>query len=463
MGANMSKTAPDMPDEMPNNMPGNSAYPVVHPLLCRNCDLAGYVGGQTPPSICPECGSANIRVHADLFELTIAHIDCDAFYASIEKRDNPALADRPVIVGGGQRGVVAAACYIARQYGVRSAMPAWQALKKCPDAVVIKPRMTHYSKIGQQVRDRMLGLTPLVQPLSIDEAFLDLSGTQKLHRASPAEMLHRLQKEIKRDIGIAVSVGLACNKSLAKMASDYDKPEGFFIIGEKEAQSWLAPQDASVLFGIGKAAIARLNAAGIYTCGDLAAGDKRQLLPALGSQVERVMDLSRGIDPRPVLVEREAKTVSNETTFTMNISDRATLEAEMEALCQKLSDRLKAQGLAGRTVTLKLKLANHRLLTRSRTLPSPIDKAYMLFDTGRDLLTPEVENNRLYRLLGIGVSNFDEGDDGQLFDLPAGADDRRNRLEAAVDHLRGKLGPQSLKSGRQFARNPHNSKPDDAD
>ena len=177
-------------------------------ILCRACGLTGHVGARVAPENCPDCGSGKLRAHRDLFRLTIAHIDCDAFYASVEKRDNPALEDRPVIVGGGRRGVVAAACYIARRFGVRSAMPAWRALKQCPDAVVIRPRMAHYVAISQQIRAKMRALTPLVQPLSIDEAFLDLAGTEKLHRASPAEMLHRLQDEIRREIGITVSVGL---------------------------------------------------------------------------------------------------------------------------------------------------------------------------------------------------------------------------------------------------------------
>ena len=249
----------------------------AYPMLCRNCGKAGHFGSTLTFEFCLACGSSNIRVHPELLSLNIAHIDCDAFYASIEKRDNPEIAKKPVIVGGGDRGVVAAACYIARKFGVRSAMPAWEALKKCPEAVIIRPRMEHYVAIGQQIRDQMLSLTPLVQPLSIDEAFLDLSGTEKLHRASPAEALHRLQQDIKRDIGISVSIGLSGNKSLAKMASDRDKPDGFFVVGMDEAESWLAPQPISILYGIGKSAITRLNAIGVFSCDDLATGDIKAL------------------------------------------------------------------------------------------------------------------------------------------------------------------------------------------
>ena len=357
-----------------------------------------------------------------------------------------------MIVGGGDRGVVAAACYIARQFGVRSAMPAWQALKKCPDAVVIRPRMAHYVEIGHQVRTKMLSLTPLVQPLSIDEAFLDLAGTQKLHRASPAEALHRLQQDIKRDIGITVSIGLSSTKSLAKMASDRDKPDGFFVIGSAEAEAWLASQPISVLYGIGKSAVMRLNRIGVFTCSDLAKGKVKRISTVLGSQTMMVMNLAKGIDPRPVVADREAKSVSNETTFSQDLSDLKSLETELEALCLKLSSRLKAKGIGGGTVTLKLKRANHRVITRSRSLPSRIDKAYQLFDIGRDLLINEVGNNNKFRLLGIGVNDLGEAYDARLFDLDGGEDNRRNRLEAAVDRLHIKMGSNVLRTGRQFTK-----------
>ena len=433
-------------------MAGNQETAASYAMLCRDCGATGHVGSLTPINTCPHCHSLNIRVHPDLFSLTIAHVDCDAFYASIEKRDNPDLASKPVIVGGGDRGVVAAACYIARQFGVRSAMPAWQAMKKCPDAVVIRPRMAHYVEIGQQVREKMLSLTPLVQPLSIDEAFLDLEGTQKLHRASPAEALHRLQQDIKRDIGISVSIGLSGTKSLAKMASERDKPDGFFVIGSTKAEAWLAPQPISVLYGIGKSAVMRLNRIGVFTCDDLVKGDVRGLSKVLGSQTTMVMNLAKGIDPRPVVADREAKSVSNEITFSQDLSDLEALEAELESLCLELSSRLKAKGIAGGTVTLKLKRADHRVITRSRTLPSRINKAYYLFDVGRDLLIEEVGNDNKFRLLGIGVKDLGELSEARLFDLDGGEDDRRNRLEAAVDQLHVKMGANVLRTGRQFTK-----------
>lgn len=432
-------------------------------VMCRDCGSAGYVGAAAPPYDCLVCKSQNIRSHPELFDLTIAHIDCDAFYASVEKRDNPELTDKPVIVGGGDRGVVAAACYIARQYGVRSAMSTWQALKRCPHAVVIKPRMAHYIKISQQIRDHMLSLTPLVQPLSIDEAFLDLSGTQKLHKCSPAEALMQLQKQIYDDIGITVSIGLGANKSLAKMASERDKPNGFFVVGAAEAADWLAPQPVSVLFGIGKATLKKLHAAGYHSCADLAVAEQTRLEKVLGSQTRRIMALAQGIDPRPVTPERAAKSVSNETTFSRDLKSYKDLETVLERLCNKLAKRLKAAQLTATTVTLKLKRADHRIVTRSHSLDTATDKAHLLFAIGQKLLLPETKKGLPYRLLGIGVDNLNNKNMVSLFDHDGGLDDKRNRLEAAMHSLQSKLGDRIIQSGRQFSRNIARDDTDDID
>ena len=421
-------------------------------MLCRACLRSGYIGGVAPPGSCPHCGSTDIRSSRELFGLTIAHVDCDAFYASVEKRDDPSIRDRPVIVGGRERGVVAAACYIARQYGVRSAMPTWQALKRCPNAVVIRPRMNHYVAVSRQVRARMLALTPLVQPLSIDEAFLDLAGTERLHGCSPAEALVRMQRDIRDEIGITVSVGLSGTKSLAKMASDRDKPDGFFAVDMDRAAAWLAPQPVSVLFGLGKAAVRRLNAAGIETCGDLVAAPAGQLTGVLGRNANTIADLAAGIDPRPVTAEREAKSISSETTFIRDLSTTAELEAELEMLCQKVSTRLKAQSLAGGRVTLKLKRPDHRILTRSQTLSERTDKAHLLFAVGRELLAREVDGRRSYRLLGIGTDQLGAPGGGDLLALADDDTSRRDNLEAAIDDLHARLGSDSLQSGRMFTR-----------
>ena len=421
-------------------------------MLCRDCLRTGYVGGNTPPPECPSCGTDNVRSARELFDLTIAHIDCDAFYASVEKRDNPEIRDRPVIVGGRERGVVAAACYIARQFGIRSAMPTWQALKRCPDAVVIRPRMDHYVSVSREIRKRMLALTPLVQPLSIDEAFLDLGGTEALHGCAPAEALVRLQNQIREEVGITVSIGLSGTKSLAKMASDRDKPDGFFAIDSRTASAWLAPQPVSVLFGLGKSAVARLNAGGINSCGDLVSAPEHQLAAILGRSAATIRDLAAGIDPRPVTPDREAKSISSETTFITDLGTKAELEAELEMLCLKVSSRMKAQDLAGGRVTLKLKRPDHSLLTRSQTLAERTDKAHVLFAVGRDLLAQELGGAKRYRLLGIGADQLGPPQGASLLDLVDETGRRRDDLEAAIDDLHSRLGQDALQSGRMFTR-----------
>ena len=423
-----------------------------YPMLCRRCGSNGFVGGEDPPTSCPHCHDEDVRWHAELFDLCIAHVDCDAFYASVEKRDNPQLADRPVIVGGRERGVVAAACYLARQYGVRSAMPTWTALKRCPDAIVIRPRMAHYVKISRQIRQKMLELTPLVQPISIDEAFLDLAGTEALHGCSPAVALVRMQTQIREEIGITVSIGLAPTKSLAKMASDRDKPDGFFAVGQLEAKSWLAPQPVSVLFGLGKSAAGRLNAAGYGTCGDLVEADIGQLTAILGKQAKQIQDLATGIDTRPVTTERIAKSISSETTFHADLGTFSDLEAELEVLCLKVSARLKNAAIAGGRITLKLKRPDHQILTRSQTLQSRTEKAHLLFAAARKLLLAEVKPGRSFRLIGFGVDQLGAPDAPSLLDIEGGFSDRQNKLEAAMDQVQQQLGKNVLQTGRVFQR-----------
>ncbi|MEK9935610.1 MAG: DNA polymerase IV [Rhodobiaceae bacterium] len=421
-------------------------------MLCRSCLRSGHVGGAAAPVACPSCHSTDIRSGRELFGLAIAHVDCDAFYAAVEKRDNPDIRDRPVSVGGRERGVVAAACYIARRFGVRSAMPTWQALKRCPDAVVIRPRMDHYVSVSREIRARMLALTPLIQPLSIDEAFLDLAGTEALHGCTPAESLVRLQRAIREEVGITVSIGLSGTKSLAKMASDRDKPDGFFAIDMAGAAAWLAPQPVSVLFGLGKTAVGRLNEAGITRCGDLVAARPQELTAILGRGAPTIRDLAAGIDPRPVTPDREAKSISSETTFISDLSTQAELEAELEMLCLKVSARMKSQGLAGGRVTLKLKRPDHSLLTRSRALGERTDKAHTLFAIGRELLARETGPGRRYRLLGIGADQLGPPDGQSLLDIADEGGRRRDDLEAAIDDLHARMGRESLQSGRMFTR-----------
>ena len=336
--------------------------------------------------------------------MAIAHVDCDAFYATIEKRDDPSLADKPVIVGGGQRGVVATACYVARTYGVRSAMPMFEARRLCPHAQVIRPDMAKYAAVGREVRALMGALTPLVEPLSIDEAFLDLSGTERLHGMAPAKALARFAREVEREIGITVSIGLSQNKFLAKIASDLDKPRGFSALGAGEAPAFLAPRPVTFIWGVGKAMGAALARAGYRTIADLQRAEETELMRRFGAEGLRLARLARGIDARTVNPGRETKSVSAETT--LDARPRRFSRAGTRccgSLCDKVSGRLKAKALAGATVTLKLKTADFRLRTRARSLAAPTQLAAKIFAAGRELLARETGGTK-FRLIGIGVS-----------------------------------------------------------
>jgi DNA polymerase IV len=357
------------------------------PGFCRDC----LADTRDDANRCESCGSPRLVRHCELHRLAVGHVDCDAFYATIEKRDRPSLRDQPVIVGGSNRGVVAAACYIARTYGVRSAMPIFMARRLCPNAVIIAPRMDKYVQVGQEVRRLMGELTPLVEPLSIDEAFVDLTGTTQLHRLSPAKSLARFAARLERRLGITVSVGLSVNKFLAKIASELDKPRGFAVLGGGEAPAFLAVKPVTFIWGVGRAMAAQLLQDGFSTIGDLAAADPSELARRYGSEGSRLARLARGIDPRPVTPEREAKTISAETTFDNDLASLPSLERPLWLLCERVSVRLKTSALAGSSVTLKLKTANFRLRTRARALRVPTQLATNIFAIGRDLLARELD------------------------------------------------------------------------
>ncbi len=387
--------------------------------------------------------------HRELDELSIAHLDCDAFYAAVEKRDNPDLRDKPVIVGGGRRGVVSTACYIARIRGVKSAMPMFKALKRCPDAVVIKPRMDKYSQVGREVRQLMRDMTPLVEPLSIDEAFLDLTGTERLHKMMPAKALAGLARRIEDEIGISVSIGLSHNKFLAKVASDLDKPRGFAVIGREETLDFLAEQPPSLIWGVGKAFQKQLTKAGISKIGQLQAMEKTDLMRRFGSIGGRLYHLARGEDAREVSTRGETKSISSETTFNQDISDPHELESILWTQAQRVSRRAKAAHLAGQTVTLKLKTASFRIRTRNATLSDPTQLADRIFSAARPLLIREADGTP-YRLLGVGISHLSELTiDPALEDLDARIG-QRARAELAIDKVREKFGKDAVDRGLAF-------------
>lgn len=415
--------------------------------LCRDC--AAYLPAQPAPR-CPDCGSPRILLHDELDRLNIAHLDCDAFYAAIEKRDDPSLRNRPVIVGGERRGVVAAACYIARMTGVRSAMPMFEARKLCPDAVIIRPAMAKYAAAGRAVRALMLETTPLVEPLSIDEAFLDLSGTARLHGGSPARTLVRLARRIETEVGITASVGLSFNKFLAKLGSNMDKPRGFTVIGRAEALEFLGRQPVGRIWGAGAALQRKLKSDGIATVADLRRRSEAGLIARYGSIGGRLYRFARGEDNRRVRPSGAPKSVSAETTFGDDLSSPADLKARLWPLCERVADRLKDKDLAGRTITVKLKTSRFRLLTRSHSLAAPTKLAETIYRTAVSLMERQARGTS-FRLIGIGVSGLAPAVDADPADLadPDGA--RRRLVEGAIDAVRAKLGRDAIGKGRALS------------
>jgi len=410
--------------------------------LCRHCGSDSFTS-----DICSACGSRRLIEHPEINELSIAHVDCDAFYCSVEKRDNPAIRDKPVVVGGGRRGVVSAACYHARVYGVRSAMPMFQALKLCPDTVVVKGNMEKYAYEGGRIREMMRALTPLVEPLSIDEAFLDLTGTERLHEQSPAQSLIKLQNDILREVGVTVSIGLSYNKFLAKTASDLDKPNGFAVLGETDAQTFLEKQSVGFIYGIGPAFAAKLEKAGLRTIADVRRRTDKDMAKRFGDHGLRLARLARGEDHRRVNPTSDRKSVSAETTFNTDISNLEALKDKLWQVCFKTAERSKAKDLAGRTVTLKLKTSQFKSITRRRTLQQPVQLADKIFSELEPLLEAEVDGLKSYRLIGAGISGLSApvGDIADMLDMKSA---KRGAAERASDIARAKFGTDAVTTGR---------------
>ena len=415
------------------------------PALCRDC-LAAFDAGPR----CPVCRSPRLIAHPELGTLSIAHMDCDAFYASVEKRDNPALLSHPVIVGGGTRGVVSTCCYLARIKGVRSAMPMFQALKLCPEAVVVKPRMQAYVEASRAIRNLMEALTPAIEPLSLDEAFLDLTGTERLHGTPPAATLAALQLRIERDLGLTASVGLSHNKFLAKIASDLDKPRGFSVIGVAETGAFLATKPVRIIWGVGTATQAALEATGIRGIADRVRWDRADLVARFGSMGERLFHLARGQDHRPVARDEVPKSISKETTFNEDTADRDLLQGHLWRLAEGVADRAKAKGLAGRVVVLKLKRADFGLVTRRVSLAAPTQTADRIWRAAEGMLAAQPRGVP-YRLIGVGLSEIapsagaDVTDD--LLDPDAG---KRAAAERATDAIRARFGSDAIIKGRSL-------------
>ena len=413
------------------------------PALCRDC-LHPFSG----PTACPKCRSPRVVRHAELWSLSIAHMDCDAFFASVEKRDNPALCDLPVIVGGGQRGVVTTACYLARIHGVRSAMPMFQARKLCPQAVEVPIRMGAYVAASKQIRALMDELTPMIEPLSLDEAFLDLTGTERLHKSPPVVQLARLAKRVRAEVGITVSIGLSHNKFLAKIASDIDKPRGMALIGKAETTAFLTGKPVGMLWGVGPAMQQKLARDGIRKIDDLLRYSPKELAARYGSMGLRLYDLSRGRDARSINPVAKVKSISRETTFSVDTGALDALDGYLWRLSVETSDRAKAKARAGRVVLLKLKTSDFRTLSRRLTLPAPVQHADSIYTVARRLLE-KAHPHGPFRLLGVGISDLCPVSEAQTADdlLDADAPKRRS-IEGATDRIREKFGTDSIKKGR---------------
>jgi DNA polymerase-4 len=414
----------------------------VSTSFCRDC----LADAAPDDRRCTACGSPRLARHPQLETLSVAHIDCDAFYATVEKRDDPSLAAEPVIVGGGRRGVVAAACYVARTYGIRSAMPMFEALRRCPHAKVIRPNMEKYVKVGREVRQMMLALTPLVEPLSIDEAFLDLSGTARLHGLSAAKALARFAGEVEKKLRITVSIGLSCNKFLAKVASDIDKPRGFAVLGARDAPAFLASKPVSFIFGVGAISAARYARDGFNRIADLQRAGEMELMRRYGEEGRRLSRLAHGIDERKVDPARETKSISSETTFERDIADFRALERILWNLTEEVSARLKHNELAGATITVKLKTADFKIRTRAQSLETATQLAGRIFGAARMLLERETDGTH-FRLLGVGASALVSADEADPADL---VDGRAALAEHAIDDLRARFGDAVLIRGLGF-------------
>ena len=412
------------------------------PALCRDC-LTQFLSGTR----CPACRSPRLIAHSELTTLSIAHMDCDAFYASVEKRDNPTLRDQPVIVGGGTRGVVSTCCYLARIHGVRSAMPMFQALKLCPAAVVVKPRFPAYIEASRAIRALMEALTPAIEPLSLDEAFLDLTGTARLHGHPPAVMLAGLVRAMETQLGLTGSVGLSHNKYLAKIASDLDKPRGFSIIGREETEAFLKPKPVRIIWGVGTATQAALEAAGIRTIADLLRWTRPDLTARFGQMGDRLYSLARGLDTRRVVRDEKLKSISKETTFHEDTSDTDLLDGHIWRLSEQVADRAKAKGLSGRTVTLKLKRGDFQLITRRHSLTDPTQLTDRIYRAARDLFALAPQGP--FRLIGVGISDLAPEAQADLSaDLLDPDAPKRAAAERAADAIRAKFGAEAIIKGR---------------
>lgn len=414
--------------------------------LCQDCGR-----GCPIPAIerrCPRCDSPRIIEHQELSDLSIAHLDCDAFYATVEKRDDPSLAKKPVVVGSATRGVVMACCYIARRYGIHSAMPMRRALEKCPHATIVSPHMAKYKEASRAVRALMEETTPTVESISIDEAFIDLAGLRVLRNTFPAAILARLARRIEEEVGISVSIGLSYNKSLAKIASDLDKPRGFSIIGRADAVPFLTDKPVSMLWGVGPSLEGRLNRDGIMRIGQLRDVPEHELVARYGIIGKQLSRMAIGQDRRAIQSSEVQRTISSERTFNDDIHDRDELLEKLWPLCEQVSDQLKDKKLVAGTLVLKLKTSHFQVITRSRKLVRPTRYGTDLFDISKLLVSGEADG-RKFRLIGIATKDLTDADEPNHNDLFGTT--REQATEEIIDEVRKRFGKEAIKKGRSFA------------
>ncbi|MEO8496004.1 MAG: DNA polymerase IV [Planctomycetota bacterium] len=375
----------------------------------------------------------------------ILHVDMDAFYASIEERDQPELVGHAVVVGGTPegRGVVAAANYVARTFGVHSAMPAAQAKRLCPHAIFLRPRMEHYADVSAQIRSTFERYTPLVEPLSLDEAFLDVTGSESLHGAA-MKIAQDIKREIRDSLSLVASVGVAPNKFLAKIASDLEKPDGLVVVDPARVQEFLDPLPVNRLWGVGKVTGKVFEKLGVQTIGQLRQLSVERLRQHLGNTAMHFWELAHGIDERPVTSEREAQSISHEKTFSADIEEPSLLRAWLLELTEQVACRLRRQGFKARTVNLKVRYDDFHTVTRAHTLSTPTNVTEEIWQAASMLFERIPSRPLKLRLLGVGVSNLGLGTLTQLDLFTAPEHERQSRLDEVADDIKAKFGSSSL-------------------
>lgn len=385
----------------------------------------------------------------------ILHVDMDAFYASIEERDQPDLKGKPLIVGGtaDRRGVVAAANYVVRKFGVHSAMPTSTALRLCPQAIVLPVRMSHYVAVSDQIREILFQFTPLVEPLSLDEAFLDVTGSETLF-GSARDIAIWIKKEILQRTGLIASVGVAPNKFLAKIASDLEKPDALVVVEPDQVQEFLVPLPVSRLWGVGNATAKEFQKMGIETIGDLQQLSRETLIHRFGRGGDRFWELSHGIDHRKVIPDREAKSVSHETTFPTDLHDIETLRCWLQDLAEQVARRLRRSELKGKTIHLKMRFADFHTITRSQTLSHSTNLTNELSHVAIELLNQALpQHHKGIRLIGVGVSGLEHGQQLQQRQLfPDDEDQKQGKLDAVADQIQNRFGTSIVFRGNKLLR-----------